>query len=135
MKAHARGGAPPPRPSPDPRPPSPDTKPPPTRISGGAAAGKRPAVKKGFLDSGGGGGTLYGEEGSREGGAVGSKGGRSSKVDREFDRLVALADPEMRDADGEVRRNTSSCPYSSMLCGGIRCVPPPSARVCAFGDG
>lgn len=52
---------------------------------------------------------LYGEEGSREGGAVGGRRGRGSKGDREFDRLVALADPEMGDgaadgADGKVNK-------------------------------
>lgn len=55
---------------------------------------------------------LYGEDGSREGGTVGGTGGRSTKVDREFDRLVALADPEMGDGaggtDGKVLSNASS---------------------------
>lgn len=107
MKSHASGGATSSRPPPDAPPPGPDTKPPPTNSGGGAGVVKPPAaVKKGFLGSGGGGGgVLYGEEGSREGG----KGGRGNKLDPEFDRLVALADPEMGDgaggaADGKVEK-------------------------------
>eukprot|EP00903_Cladosiphon_okamuranus_P021435 g19703.t1 len=101
MKAHASGGgAASSRPPSNAPPPVPGTKPSRTKTAERAAADKPPAVKKGFLDSGGGGGVLYGEEGSREGGTVGRAGGRSSKADREFDRLVALADPEMGDGAG-----------------------------------
>lgn len=108
MKAHAGGGTTPSRPSPDARPSPPVPKPSFTAATGGGATvGKSPAVQKGFLGSGGGGGVLYGEEGSREGGAVSGNGGRSSRVDREFDRLMALADPEMGDGgsgtDGQVK--------------------------------
>lgn len=119
MKAHASGGATPRRPSPDAGPPRPSIRPAPTTTSGSAAVGKPPsAVKKGFLDSGGG-GVLYGEAGSREGGAVGRKGGGSSKMDLEFDRLVALADPEMGDGatgpGGKVSQ-TVSYKYSIYAC-------------------
>lgn len=67
------------------------------------AADSRPAVRKGFLD-GGSGGSLYGEEGSREGGGgggngVSGNGRRTSKkdneIDKTFDRLVAEADSDM----------------------------------------
>lgn len=70
------------------------------------ASKRRPAVRKGFLGSSGGErGTLYGEEGSREGGGagggdVGAWGGGGARrckaaVDRDFERLVSLADPDM----------------------------------------
>lgn len=106
MKAHAGGGsAASHQRSPEPLPPRSDTNPSPTTTGDGRAIGKPPApvaaVKKGFLDSGVGGGGLYGEEGSGEGGPMGGRGGRSNRVDREFERLVALADPDMGDgADG-----------------------------------
>lgn len=135
MRAHADGGpatASYPHRSPEPIPPRSDKDPSPTSTntggggSGRAATGKqRPlasvpsaaaaaeaAVKKGFLDSGVGGGRLYGEEGSREGGGtagsgVGGGSGRggdrsNNRPDREFERLMALADPDMGDdgADG-----------------------------------
>lgn len=49
------------------------------------------AMKKGFLETARG-GALYGEEGSREG-AGGRRPGQWN--DPEFERLVAMADPEM----------------------------------------
>lgn len=59
---------------------------------GKTTAGSRPAVRKGFLESGGG-NSLYGEEGSREGG--GGLGRKGKNIDREFERLVTEADPDM----------------------------------------
>lgn len=82
MKAHAGGKALSPR-----RQKNASGKPP------GSSAKKRKdsAVKKGFLETGSG-GALYGDEGSREG----TGGRRPGKwTDPEFERLVAMADPEM----------------------------------------
>ncbi|CBJ29318.1 conserved unknown protein [Ectocarpus siliculosus] len=93
MKAHAGGGAPL-RPASQ----TPEPKPSPTPTAG--RAGRKPAasaaVKKGFLGAGVGRGRIKGEEG----GGRGDARGRSSKVDREYERLVALADPEMGDGTG-----------------------------------
>lgn len=132
MKAHASGGsasASNPHQPPEPLPPESHTKPSPAMTGGGggrrvttserqplapAAAAAAAAVKKGFLDSGGGAGRLYGEEGSREGGgpaAVGicSRGGdrSSNPVDREFERLMALADPDMDGTTGGCKASRS----------------------------
>lgn len=52
---------------------------------------KDSAVKKGFLETGKG-GALYGDEGSREGAGRRRPGQWN---DPEFERLVAMADPEM----------------------------------------
>lgn len=52
------------------------------------------AVKKGFLSAGGG-GTLYGDEGSREGDSL---KGRRNQHDQAFERLVVEADPDMGSA-------------------------------------
>ncbi|CAM9821056.1 unnamed protein product, partial [Ectocarpus sp. 12 AP-2014] len=93
MKAHARGGAPL-RPASQ----TPEQKPSPTTTAG--RAGRKPvasaAVKKGFLGAGVGRGGIKGEQG----GGRGNARGRSSKVDREYERLVVLADPEMGDGAG-----------------------------------
>ncbi|CAM9191458.1 unnamed protein product [Ectocarpus fasciculatus] len=93
MKAHAGGGAPfrPASQTPEPKPsPAPTT----------GRAGHKPAasvaVKKGFLGAGVGRGGTKGEEA----GGGGNARGRSSKVDREYERLVAIADPEMGDGTG-----------------------------------
>ncbi|CAB1110072.1 unnamed protein product [Ectocarpus sp. CCAP 1310/34] len=93
MKAHAGGGAPL-RPASQ----TPESKPSPTPTAG--CARRKPAasaaVKKRFHGAGNGRGEVKGEEG----GGRGNPRGRSSKVDREYERLVALADPEMGDGAG-----------------------------------
>lgn len=53
----------------------------------------RPAVRKGFFGSSRAAGALYGDEGSREG--EGGRKKKDHKADRDFERLVALADPDM----------------------------------------
>lgn len=83
MRAHAGGGKAPSSPAP--------LRPPPEQNpSSNAGAAEDPAVKSGFLGSGSG-GTLYGDEGSCEG-----ERSRGHKVDRDFEQLVASADPDMR---------------------------------------
>ncbi|CAM9835921.1 unnamed protein product, partial [Ectocarpus sp. 13 AM-2016] len=93
MKAHAGGGAPL-------RPASQTPEPKPSHTTTAGRAGRKPAasaaVKTGFLGAGVGRGGIKGEEG----GGRGNARGRSSKVDREYERLVALADPEMGDGAG-----------------------------------
>lgn len=58
-----------------------------------SSGGPGPAVRKGFFGSSRGAGTLYGDEGSREG--EGERKKKGHKADRDFERLVALADPDM----------------------------------------
>lgn len=112
MKAHAGGGV-----TPHPTTTKPPTSPSETASSptsaGGRIGGRQPtsaAVKKGFLDSGAGGGCLYGKEGSREGGSVRGGSGRTSRADRKFEQLVALADPDMGDVgDGASKVRPPHC--------------------------
>ena len=56
-----------------------------------------PAMRKGFLQSQEG-GSLYGEEGSREGGVHQGSAGARRNIDRKFEELVADADPDMGSA-------------------------------------
>lgn len=102
MKAHAGGGITSYPPSTTPRTPTSESTSPTSTAE--RISGKQPtkaAVKRGFLGSGAGGGSLYGAEGSHEGGGVRGGNVASSRADRTFDRLVALADPDMGDgADG-----------------------------------
>lgn len=59
---------------------------------------KSPVVRKGFLESSGSSGSLYGEEGSHEG--SGGRGRSKAAMDREFQKLVAEADPDMGKVGG-----------------------------------
>lgn len=93
MKAHVGGGAPL-------RPASQTSEPKPSPTPTAGRTGRKPAataaVKKGFLDAGVGRGGIKEEKG---GGGRNARG-RPSKVDREYERLVALVDAEMGDGTG-----------------------------------